>query len=86
MVVHPLGENQPAWLQFEFAEPYEVKQLTFFISAIPSDTAKNIPLEFGERTSILLEASDDGVQFRQVTNINTGLETELVMSDKFIVF
>jgi hypothetical protein len=86
MVVHAPGENQPAWLQFEFVEPYEVKQLTFFISAISSETTKNIPLEFGERTSILLEASNDGVQFHQVTPINTGLETELLISDKFIVF
>ena len=86
MVVHSPGENQSAWLQFEFAEPYEVKQVTFFISAIPSGVATSIPLEFGERTSIVLEASDDGVQFRQITAINTGLETELLMSDKFIVY
>jgi hypothetical protein len=86
MVVHSPGKNQSAWLQFEFAEPYEVKQLTFFISAIPTEASVTIPLEFGERTSISLEVSDDGVKFRQVTPINTGLETELLISDKFIVF
>jgi hypothetical protein len=33
-----------------------------------------------------MEASDDGIQFRTVIRINTGLETELLLGDKFIVF
>ncbi|HEX5155250.1 MAG TPA: glycosyl hydrolase [Parafilimonas sp.] len=85
VIVEPAqGEN--AWLQFEFAQPYEAKLLTFFIAAIATETTVTKPLDFGERTSILLEASDDGVQFRTVTPINTGLETELLLGDKRIVF
>jgi len=85
VIVEPAqGEN--AWLQFEFAQPYEAKLITFFISAIATDKTKIKPLDFGEPTSVLLEASDDGIQFRTVIRINTGLETELLLGDKFIVF
>ncbi|MGB8192660.1 MAG: glycosyl hydrolase, partial [Chitinophagaceae bacterium] len=88
IVVHPAGDsvNRSAWLQLEFSRPYEAKLLTFFISAIADETTVNKPLEFGERTSIKLEASDDGQQFRLVTTISTGLETELLIGDKFIAF
>src|SRR6476620_1613720 len=85
VIVEPAqGEN--AWLQFEFAQPYEARLITFFISAIATDKTKIKPLDFGEPTSILMEASDDGIQFRTVIRINTGLETELLSGDKFIVF
>ncbi|HEY0679662.1 MAG TPA: glycosyl hydrolase, partial [Chitinophagaceae bacterium] len=79
-------DNKSAWLQFEFTEPYEASLLTFFISAIASDGPVSRSLEFGERTSINVEASDDGSQFRLVTTINTGLETELLIGDKYIAF
>src|SRR5688572_23950402 len=64
ITVHPAGDNKPAWLQFEFREPYEAKLITFFISAIKTPETIDKPLEFGERTSIVLEASDDGNDFR----------------------
>src|SRR5687767_6436853 len=86
ITVHPAGDNKPAWLQFEFREPYEAKLITFFISAIKTPETIDKPLEFGERTSIVLEASDDGNEFRLVTAINTGLETELLSGDKFIAY
>ncbi|HEY0676650.1 MAG TPA: glycosyl hydrolase, partial [Chitinophagaceae bacterium] len=35
---------------------------------------------------INVEASDDGSQFRLVTTINSGLETELLIGDKYIAF
>jgi len=85
VIVEP-AQGEDAWLQFEFAQPYEAKLITFFISAIATDKTKMKPIDFGEPTSILLEASDDGIQFHTVIRINTGLETELLLGDKFIVF
>jgi hypothetical protein len=85
VIVEP-AQNENAWLQFEFAQPYEASLITFYISAIATESTQAKPLDFGERTSILLEASDDGIQFRTITPINTGLETELLLGDKFIVF
>ncbi|HYF31743.1 MAG TPA: glycosyl hydrolase [Chitinophagaceae bacterium] len=85
VAVQPANDGQ-AWLQFEFERPFEVKMITFFISAPYDASLAGRPLEFGERTSIRLEASDDGVQFRQVTLINTGVNTELMVGNKYIVF
>jgi hypothetical protein len=84
VIVHPHGE-QNAYLQFEFMAPYEARMITFFISAADKEAAGK-PLEFGERTSILVEASDDGATFRLVTPISTGFDTELLVGDKYIVF
>ena len=85
VIVEPAqGEN--AWLQFEFAQPYEASLIVFFIAAIATDTTTTKPLDFGEPTSILLEASDDGITFRSVTRINTGFDTELLLGDKYIVY
>ena len=85
VIVEPAqGEN--AWLQFEFAQPYEASLIVFFIAAIATDTTTTKPLDFGEPTSILLEASDDGITFRPVTRINTGFDTELLLGDKYIVY
>ena len=86
IVAHPTKNGESAWLRFEFEEAYEAKLLTFYIAAIPDGSTRDIPLELGERTSIVLEASDDGIVYRTVTPINTGLETELLKSDKLIVF
>ena len=85
-VVYSAPNNQPAWLQFEFDAPYEGKQISFFISAIPPEGGVGKPIDFGERTSIVLESSMDGKQFKKVTVINTGLDTELFIGYKYIVF
>jgi hypothetical protein len=85
-VVYPAENNQPAWLQFEFAGQYEARQISFFISAIPVEGEATKPLDFGERTSVVLESSNDGQQFNKVTAINTGLDTELLLGYKYIVF
>ncbi|MBD0280075.1 MAG: glycosyl hydrolase family 43, partial [Flavisolibacter sp.] len=74
------------WLQFEFSEPYEARLITFFISSIGTEATVSTSNAIGERTSVALEASDDGNQFRLVTNINTGLESELLSGDKFITY
>lgn len=85
VVVEP-APGEGAWLQFEFAQPYEARLITFFISAGAPNAAPTKPVEFGEATSILLETSDDGIQYRSITRINTGAETELLLGDKFIVY
>ncbi|MEP6845128.1 MAG: glycosyl hydrolase, partial [Panacibacter sp.] len=84
VVVKPSPEGQQAWLQFEFEKPYEAKSIRFFIAAINTGSENNLLPEFSERTHITLEASDDGIQFRLITLINTGLEGELLINDKFI--
>ena len=86
VIVYPKEHKGNAWLQFEFEEPYEANMITFFISMIPVEGEASKPLDFGERTSIMMEASDDGVQFRKVVTINTGLDTELLLGNKYIVF
>jgi hypothetical protein len=85
VIVEP-AQDENAWLQFEFAQPYEARLIVFFIAAIANDTTTTKALDFGEPTSILLEASDDGITFRPVTRINTGLDTELLLGDKYIVY
>jgi hypothetical protein len=85
VVVHPHGA-QKAYLQFEFAASFDACMISFFISAIAEEGAVAKPLDFGERTAVLLEASDDGTTFQLVTSINTGLDTELLLGDKYIVF
>jgi hypothetical protein len=34
MIVQPVQSNLPAYLQFEFNEPYEARSITFLISSI----------------------------------------------------
>lgn len=86
-VLLPGEDGDPAWLQFEFAAPYTATSITFLISAV---TKKEKDLEeqafAGKRSSILLEASENGVQFQRVVEINTGLESELRQFEKFITF
>ena len=86
VIANPTEDNGNAWLQFEFEEPYEANMISFFISMIPVEGVASKPVEFGERTSITLESSNDGIQFQKVVTINTGLETELLLGNKYILF
>jgi len=86
VAVYPPADGKPAWLQFAFSKPYEARQITFYIAAIAKESTLSGPIELGERTSVALEVSDDGNQFRLLTAINTGLETELILGDKFITY
>ncbi|MBD0367763.1 MAG: glycosyl hydrolase family 43, partial [Flavisolibacter sp.] len=86
VIVRPSVNNNLAWLQFEFSEPYEARLITFFISSTGTEATVSTSNAIGERTSVALEASDDGNQFHLVTNINTGLESELLSGDKFITY
>jgi hypothetical protein len=79
-------DTKQASLQFEFSQPYEARAISFFISAIPIEGALTRPLDFGERTSVDLESSNDGIQFSRVVSINTGLDTELLLGNKYITF
>ena len=85
-VIVYLGDNQRAWLQFEFSQPYQARAISFFISAIPVEGAPVKPLDFGDRTSVDLEFSNDGIQFSKIVSINTGLDTELLLNSKYITF
>ncbi len=85
-IVQPTKNNLPAYLQFEFSEPYEARSITFLISSVPAEPAVDEPLGLGEKTSVFLEASNDGIQFSPVTTINTGFEADLLLGDKFITY
>ncbi len=85
-IVRPAEDNQSAWLQLEFKEPYEARSITFFIAAVNTEATQPELRDFGERTSVLLEASDDGIQFRLITPISTGVKGELLLGDKFITY
>jgi hypothetical protein len=82
VTVQPVNDQQ-AWLQFEFKESYEVRCISFFISAVGS---KEKPTDFGKKTSLLFESSNDGIQFNLVTSINTGFEAGLIAGNKFITY
>jgi len=86
VIVYPAEDGQSAWLQFEFKEPYEARSITFFIETANTGIKQPELRDFGERTSVLLGASDDGTQFRSVTAINTGLEADLILGNKFIAY
>jgi hypothetical protein len=74
VIVHPAEGSTSAWLQFEFDKPYEARTLTFFIAAENAGIKQPELKDFSERTSVVLHASDDGIEFRVITNINTGVE------------
>ena len=86
VVAYSTEDNSNAWLLFEFEEQYEANMISFFISMIPIEGVASKPLDFGERTSITLESSNDGLQFQKVVTINTGLDTELLLGNKYILF
>ncbi|HET7896450.1 MAG TPA: glycosyl hydrolase, partial [Flavisolibacter sp.] len=82
VMVLPASETEDAWLLFEFVNAAEVRFLTFLISAVPG--AK--PQALNVRTSVVLEASDNGIEFVNIAAIGTGLEAELAAGDKFITY
>lgn len=71
--VRPANEGAPAWLQLEFAEPFPATSVSFI--GAPGATAgaavPGAPLSFGAST-IVLEASGDGIEFNKVAAINAG--------------
>ncbi|HVG41624.1 MAG TPA: glycosyl hydrolase, partial [Chitinophagaceae bacterium] len=73
-------------MKFKFQQPLTAKSITFLIASEEKTNATREPLFFGKRTSVLLESSDDGVLFKTVTSINTGIESELTLGYKFITY
>jgi hypothetical protein len=70
VVVRPAPAGGPAWLQLEFREPYQAAGISFIGAAAGEAAPGGQPPEgFGRRNAVLLEASDEGTQFRQVARI-----------------
>jgi hypothetical protein len=57
----PAAAGEPAYLQFEFHEPFEARSLTYYSNPLPGVPQPPGPSDFNS-----LEASDDGVQFRKI--------------------
>jgi hypothetical protein len=65
--IHPSAPDQPAFLQFEFSAPFEARSFMQYSHTLAgaSDHAHN-------QTPNWLEASDDGVQFRKICDLDWG--------------
>ncbi len=61
--------DQPAFLRLEFSEPFEARSLAAY--AVPVSGAPG-PSREHEQTPFWLEASDDGVEFRKVCDLDWG--------------
>jgi len=67
--IRPPAPDQPAFLQLEFSEPFEARSLTCYGSLLPDAPP---PSHGHEQTPNWLEASDDGVQFRKICDLDWG--------------
>ncbi|WP_162052919.1 glycosyl hydrolase [Pontibacter pamirensis] len=75
------GEGEkPGYLQFEFKEPYEVRTLMLVGSPVGGGGFGG-----GQGGGLTLEASDDGVQFRQVAAINAAGEIARSAKEAMII-
>src|SRR5439155_6180234 len=62
--IRPAAPGQPAYLQLEFHEPYAARSIEVWTSAPPhAEFLSSFP-------SMALEASDDGVQFRKLCDLD----------------
>ncbi|HWJ89733.1 MAG TPA: glycosyl hydrolase, partial [Flavisolibacter sp.] len=73
-------QNGGGRLDLQFKFPFAARSVTFLVSSLQEGMID------GRRTSVLLEASDDGMEFQAVATINTGSEYELSLGNKFITF
>ena len=69
--VRPAGSGQPAYLQLEFAEPFEARSIAVMSSPLGGPGGPGGGF-FGAGGPMSLEASDDGVQFRKICDVPTG--------------
>ena len=67
--IAPRSEDQPAYLQFEFKEPYEARSLMIVGSPVRSGGFGG-----GQGDGLSLEVSDDGTDFRQLASFNGSSE------------
>jgi hypothetical protein len=65
--IRPTAPDQPAFLQLEFSEPFEARSLAYYASSLPGAP----PLPRSPKPN-WLEASDDGVQFRKICDLDWG--------------
>jgi hypothetical protein len=72
--IRPAAEGQSAYLQLEFAEPFEARSVTVNSASLAAPGAGAGPGGFGGfgAGAMTLEASDDGRQFRKVADIGGG--------------
>jgi len=61
--------DKPAFLLLEFSEPFQARSLAAYGVPVPSAPA---PPHGHEQTPLWLEASDDGVEFRKVCDLDWG--------------
>lgn len=64
--IDPAEDKQPGYLQFEFKEPYEARTL-----ALQGSPVGGGGFGGGQAAALILEASDDGKQFRKVATISS---------------
>ncbi len=84
--LEPEAGSKTAWVQLEFKESYEARSITFLVATIQKKDAI-VEQDFaGKRSVVLLQVSNNGLQFQTVATISTGLESELLMGDKFITY
>lgn len=86
VIVKPSNIDETGWLQIEFNKPFEARSVTFLISANTENEKTFATENLSERSSVDLECSDDGIQFKKITTINTGTEYELKLGYKFITY
>lgn len=84
IIVQSANDSKPGWVQFEFDEPFKARSITFLISSFNKKI--NNSEDLARRTSVMLQSSNDGHQFNDVTSISTGTEFELQLGDKFITY
>ncbi len=65
--VSPADSGQSAFLLLEFAEPFEARSISVSSSSLPGVSQEGAPGRGG--FGLALEASDDGVQFRTVSDL-----------------
>lgn len=84
--IYPDNEGEVAWIEFEFQQPFEVKSLTFLISAFDNSHDGTDQHFNSPRTNVLLECSEDKETYYNIATISTGLEAELRTGKKFITY
>jgi len=63
--LRPLVAGQPAYLQFDFREPFLARSVTFWLAPMGPGAG----LRFAGPGAMTLEASDDGVSFRKIAEL-----------------
>jgi hypothetical protein len=69
--VQPAEAGKSGWLQVEFASPYQARSLTFLGSVVSAGNTGGGG-GFGPGIPLILESSDDGNTFKEVTKIAVG--------------